>query len=136
MTALTVAGRRLSVALTTDLAARLAAHLLRRDGQEDLCFLTWHPSVGATRTTAVVADVVWPRDGGRLVHGNAAFTSAYFLRAAAHTAQTGAGLALVHRHPGGRRWQQLGADDHASESGHAAQAAALRAAAGRPHLRR
>jgi hypothetical protein len=45
--------QRLSVVMNTDLAARLAAHLDRSDGQEDLCFLTWRPSTGATRTTAM-----------------------------------------------------------------------------------
>ena len=38
MTGVALAGRRLSVAVTTELAARLATHLSRSDGQEDLCF--------------------------------------------------------------------------------------------------
>jgi molybdopterin-synthase adenylyltransferase len=125
MSSIKLAGRRLSVAMTTGLAGRLATHLGRSDSQEDLCFVLWRPSTGATRTTAVVADVIWPADGERLVHGNVSFTSGYFLRAAALAAETGAGLGLVHSHPGGRGWQDLSHDDHTAEAGHAAQAVVL-----------
>jgi hypothetical protein len=125
MSGIALAGRRLSVAMTTDLAARLATHLDRSDGQEDLTFLLWRPSSGATRTTAIVTEAVWPADGERIVHGNVSFTSAYFLRAAALAAQAGAGLALVHSHPGGVGWQGLSRDDHAAEAGYAAQTAVM-----------
>lgn len=120
-----MAGRRVSVAMATELAARLADHLRRPDGQEDLCFLTWRPSAGATRTSALLGDAVWPQEDERIVDGNVSFTSAYFLRAAAYAAATGSGLALAHSHPTGRGWQGLSRDDHAAESGHAAQAMAL-----------
>ena len=125
MNGLTLAGQRLSVAMTTELAEQLAAHLARSDGPEDLTFLLWRPSSGATRTTAIIAEAVWPNEGERIVHGNVSFTSAYFLRAAARAAEAGSGLALIHSHPGGVGWQGLSRDDHAAESGHAAQAAAL-----------
>jgi hypothetical protein len=120
-----IAGRRLAVAMTSELAGRLARHLDRPDGQEGLCFLLWQPSAGATRTTAVLTDAVWPQADEQLVHGNVSFTSAYFLRAAQQAAEAGAGLALVHSHPGGRGWQTLSSDDHAAEAGHAAQTAVL-----------
>lgn len=125
MSPLDLAGRRLSVAMSTDLAARLAAHLDREDGQEDLCFVLWNPSCGATRTTALLTEAVWPRHGERLVHGNVSFTSPYFLRAAEHAAEAGSGLALIHSHPRGRSWQRLSKDDHDAEAGHAAQTAVL-----------
>lgn len=118
-------GRRVSAALATGSAARLASHLSRADGQEDLCFVVWRPSTGATRTTAIVADVLLPTDGDRLVHGNVSFTSEYFLRAAALAAQAGGGLGLVHAHPRGTGWQDLSSDDYAAEAGHAAQTIAL-----------
>ena len=69
-----------------------------------------------------MAEAIWPSDGERLISGNVAFTSQYFLRAAARAAAAGAGLGLVHSHPGGRGWQGLSPDDHAAEAGHAAQA--------------
>lgn len=127
MTSMTIAGRRVSVAISTVLAARLSDYLSRPDGQEDLCFVVWRPSSGATRMTAIVADAIWPEDGERFLHGNASFTSAYFLRAAALAAEAGGGLGLIHSHPQGTGWQGLSpdGDDHAAEAGHAAQAIAL-----------
>lgn len=120
-----LAGRRLSVAMTTDLAARLAGHLDRRDGNEDLVFVLWNPAHGATRTTAVLTDALWPEPGERLVHGDASFTAGYFTRAAHQAADRGSGLALIHSHPGGQGWQLLSRDDFAAEAGHAAQAATI-----------
>lgn len=131
MSGVELAGRRLSVVMTTDLAAQLTTHLHRSDQQEDLTFLLWRPSRGADRTTAIVTEAVWPTEGERLVHGNVSFTSAYFLRAAARAAEVGAGLALIHSHPGGHGWQGLSREDHAAETGHAAQTAVI---TGRPLL--
>jgi molybdopterin/thiamine biosynthesis adenylyltransferase len=111
--------------MATEVAALLAGHLTRSDGQEDLCFLIWRPSTGTTRSTAIVSEVIWPKDGERLIHGNVSFTSTYFLRAAARAAETASGLALVHSHPNGKGWQGLSSEDHAAESGHAGQAVAL-----------
>lgn len=117
--------RARSAVMTTDLAARLTEYLRRADGQEDLCFLLWRPSIGATRITAIIVEVILPGAGDRRVHGNVSFTSPYFLRAAARAAETGCGLALIHSHPVGRGWQGLSRDDHAAEAGHAGQATAI-----------
>jgi molybdopterin-synthase adenylyltransferase len=114
--------RRLSAVMTGDVDARLRAHLLRADGQEDLCFVVYHPSTGATRRTAVIFDVVLPTQGDRNVHGNASFQARYFLRALATAEEAGAGLALAHSHPGGRGWQDMSPDDIDAERGHAGQA--------------
>lgn len=117
--------RPFSVALATPIHRALIEHLVRGDGDEDLTFLVWKPSVGQERDTAVICDVVWPGDGDRHVHGNVSFESRYFLRACAAAERAGGGLALIHSHPGGTGWQGLSRDDHAAESGHAAQAVAL-----------
>ena len=95
------------------------------DGQEDLTFLLYQTSTGATRTTALLTEIVPPQPGERLVHGNASFTAAYFLRAAQRAAEAGLGLALAHAHPRGRGWQGLSDDDAAAEHGHATQAQIL-----------
>lgn len=120
-----------SVALTTELHGRLRGHLLREDGQEDVCFALYHPSRGRIRKTGVVSEAVLPRGGERAVHGNASFSSAYFLRAAGEAAEKGAGLVLLHSHPDGEGWQGTTPEDEEAERGFAAQAMA---ATGHPLL--
>ncbi|MBV9871516.1 MAG: ThiF family adenylyltransferase [Frankiaceae bacterium] len=117
--------RTWSVAIPGDVERVLAQHLTRADGQEDICFATYRRSTGATRDTAILVDVVLPDAGDREVHGNASFTSAYFLRAAGRAAASGLGLALLHTHPGATTWQRLSRDDHNAEAGHAVQADVL-----------
>ncbi|WP_431040415.1 hypothetical protein [Streptomyces sp. P9-1] len=95
---------RFSVAMTSEVAQHLTGHLRRADGQEDCAFVLWRPSTGASRTTALLVEVVLPRKGERIVHGTVDFTSAYFLRAAALAAEHGCGLGFIHAHPKGRGW--------------------------------
>jgi hypothetical protein len=114
-----------SVALTTTIHEALVSHLDRADGQEDLCFALYQDSIGATRTTALISELVLPKHGERHLHGNVAFTGEYFLRAADRAEDQGAGLALLHSHPHGRHWQDMSPDDIAAEQGHAAQAFAM-----------
>ena len=107
---------RRSVAMTGATEADLAGHLLRDDGQEDLCFVTWRPSTGRRRQTAILHRPILPGRGDRLVHGNASFQAAYTLRAAQEAAAAGAGLAFTHSHPAGRGWQSLNETDRIAES--------------------
>ncbi len=118
-----------SAALTTGLFARLRGQLLRADHQEDLAFLLWHPSSGANRTTALVADVLSPIEGDRHVHGNASFEPAYLERSIGTALEAGSGLAFIHSHPGGRGWQGTSPDDERAEHG---MAPAVLAATGLP----
>jgi hypothetical protein len=106
----------LSIAMTTEVAAELDHHLTRDDGQEDVCIATYVWSTGADRTTALIRDVVLPRDGERFVHGNAEFTGAYVVRVATEARQRGEGIVLLHSHPGARGWQGLSGPDHNTES--------------------
>lgn len=105
-----------SVAMTGAVHATMREHLVRDDGQEDVLAATYLLSTGVRRTTAVVQTVIPPRDGERLVHGNASFTSAYVLRAATEARTRGEGLVLLHSHPRGRGWQGLSATDHDTEA--------------------
>lgn len=110
-----------SAAFTTKIHDELFDHLIRSDGQEDLCFAIWYPSEGATRTTALLHQVILPRDGERKVHGNASFSAAYFERALGEAAAAGSGLAFLHSHLG-PGWQDMSGDDIRAEEGHAAAA--------------
>lgn len=49
-----------SVALTTEVHEQLVKHLLREDGQEDLCFALYRSSNGRTRKTGIVSEVLLP----------------------------------------------------------------------------
>lgn len=107
---------RLSVAMTAEMARELDHHLTREDGQEDVCIATYVWSTGAERKTVLIRDIVLPRDGERFVHGNAEFTGAYVVRAAAEAGQRGEGIILLHSHPGAHGWQGLSGSDHNTES--------------------
>jgi molybdopterin-synthase adenylyltransferase len=117
--------RGLSVALPGATHDALAGHLLRADHQEDVCFALYRTSTGAHRDSCLLREVILPRDGERHVHGNASFTSEYFLRAADAAEEAGAGLALLHSHPGGAGWQGMSGDDIVAEQRYAAQTQAL-----------
>ena len=116
---------RFSVAMPEQVRSQLVAHLTRVDGQEDLTFFLWKPSVGRSRATGLVTTAVLPGPDERHVHGNVSFEGDYFLRVAGIAAENDAGIGLVHSHPAGKGWQSMSADDRAAESGHAAQAEVL-----------
>lgn len=122
---MTTAPHQYSVAMTSDAAARLREHLLRDDGHEDLCFAIWRLSTGATRSTALIHQVVLPEPDDRQVHGNASFNANFFLRACAVAAEHGCGVAFLHSHPHGRGWQGMSGADRTAEANHAAQTIAL-----------
>lgn len=104
-----------SVAMTEEVSASASTHLLRDDGQEDLCFALWYPSQGQERMTALIQKIIYPEQGERNVHGNVSFEPSFFERALALAAAEGAGLALMHSHPLGQGWQLMSRDDVAAE---------------------
>lgn len=116
---------RLSVVMSSAVARGLEHHLVRDDGQEDLCFVLWRPSLGHRRATAIVIETLLPEDGERHVHGDVSFEGSYFLRCARKARDEGCGLGLIHTHPGGTGWPGLSPNDTAAESGHAGQAEVL-----------
>ena len=117
-----------SAALTSDTFDQLVAHLIRSDGQEDLCFALWRPSTGASRTTAIISEPILPLEGERHVHGNASFEPHYLDRALALALERRGGLAFLHSHPG-PGWQGMSSDDISTES---SRAASTLAATGHP----
>lgn len=108
-----------SVAMTEGVHRTLSTHLLRRDGQEDICLATYAVSTGARRTTRLLHEVHLPVPGERQVHGNATIQGTYVLRVAALAAQRGLGVAILHSHPEGRGWQGLSGPDADAESSYA-----------------
>ena len=110
---------RTSVAMTAEVDEALCRHLLRGDGQEDLCLATYRIATGLRRRTALLGDVHLPEPGERDVHGNATVTGDYMWRVAVHAADRGEGVVLLHSHPGGRGWQQMSGPDYDAESAYA-----------------
>lgn len=110
---------RYSAALSTQLHDTAVNHLLRPDGQEDLCFAVWYPSNGQDRMTALLHQVILPLSGERKIHGNASFLPHYFQRALAVAIAAGGGLAFLHSHCG-PGWQGMSTDDVNAEQNHAA----------------
>jgi hypothetical protein len=109
-----------AVAMTAELAGRATRHLLRADGQEDVCFALCRPSTGSRRSTAVLYELVLPEPGERVVHGDVEFTGDYVRRALDRAARDAAGLAVLHSHPLGRGWQGMSRPDRVGEMRHAA----------------
>jgi hypothetical protein len=105
-----------SVAMTQRMHDALIGHLLRSDGQEDVCLAAYAVSTGSWRVTRILHELHLPGEGDRLVHGNATINGAYVLRIAARAARQGNGVAILHSHPDGRGWQGLSTADADAES--------------------
>lgn len=114
-----MSSRRLSVAMTDQSHEVLTGHLVRDDGQEDLCMALYAPSTGARRDTVLIRQVCLPLDGEREVHGNATITGRYVLRVAREARALGLGAVILHSHPGGRGWQGLSDPDADAEASYA-----------------
>ena len=106
--------REYSVAMAEPVQGALCAHLIRKDGDEDLAFALWSPSVGAERLTALLHTVVLPQEGDREVHGNVSFNQQYFERVCRLGLAEGLGIAFLHSHPY-PGWQGMSWDDVVAE---------------------
>lgn len=103
-----------SATLSEKIDEVLRTHLLRSDGQEDLCFALWNPSQGATRLSAVIESILLPKDGERNVHGNVSFEPAYLERVIAEARNKSTGIVFIHSHPW-PGWQDMSKDDVIAE---------------------
>lgn len=104
----------LSVAMAERLRNSLSDFLIRIDRQEDLIFALWTPSLGGTRSTALIHTLVYPGDGDRQVHGNVSFNPCYFERVCDEAIESGCGIAFLHSHPI-PGWQEMSRDDVIAE---------------------
>lgn len=119
---------RYSIALASETNKILRNHLVRADGQEDVCYALWNPGQGANRLTALVTDPILPNDGDRNVHGNASTTSDYLSRAIKAATAKRCGIVFLHSHPV-PGWQGMSIDDINTER---RQAITAKAATGLP----
>lgn len=106
-----------SVAMSTKTHRALVGHLLQHYAhrrQEDLCFALWRPSQGRSRLTALVSEIILPKEDERKLHGNVSFEGHFFERALAMAIETGAGLVFLHSHPS-PGWQGMSRDDVVAE---------------------
>lgn len=105
-------------ALTGEAARAAADHLLQHfrhaEPQEDLCFALWRPTTGAARFSALISELLLPRSGERLLHGNTSFAPHYLARAILTARQRNMGLAFMHSHPS-PGWQDLSSADIVAE---------------------
>jgi hypothetical protein len=108
-----------SVAMTEAVHEALVAHLVRDDGQEDVCLATYAVSTGADRTSCLVHTVELPDEGDRDVHGNATIYGQFVLRVASVAAERGHGVVLLHSHPRARTWQPMSGYDADTERSYA-----------------
>lgn len=119
-----------SVVVPGDSHQVLQKHLIRVDGQEDLCFATYNPSLGDKRFTGIISSVILPELNEREIHGNVSFKSNYFERAIRVARVRKEGLVFLHSHPV-LGWQDMSHDDIVAEE---RMAPASKAATGFPLL--
>ena len=105
-------------AMTLEVSRSASIHLLQHYAagyyQEDLCFALWRPSTGSRQKTALVYEILLPRDEERLLHGNVSFRPEYFARAISRAIAEEVGLAFMHSHPG-TGWQDVSQVDMETE---------------------
>lgn len=104
-----------TVALSERQHEALMIHLLRKDGQEDLCFALYQPSSGGTRFTGVIKELVLPLHNERQVHGNVSFNPEYFDRVLDIALEKQCGVCFLHSHPT-NGWQDMSSDDIKAET--------------------
>lgn len=112
----------LSVGMSGAVDQVLRDHLLRADGQEDICFALFNLASGKDRSSALLSEVVLPQADDRQVHGNVSFNPQYLERALNLASERACGLALLHSHPNGHGWQRLSLPDTSAEKGTAPSA--------------
>lgn len=94
---------------------KLKAHLIRADGQEDLCFALYNPITAMDTMGAVIVEVLFPEYGDRDVHGNVSFSSDYLDRICQIARERKCGICFMHSHPAGG-WQGMSRDDIEAEN--------------------
>lgn len=103
-----------SVIIPNEIHQELFDHLIREDGQEDLCFATYCPSTGSKRFTGILRKIILPKDEERQIHGNVGFLPQFFERVIRMASQRKEGIVFLHSHPW-PGWQGMSYDDKVAE---------------------
>jgi molybdopterin-synthase adenylyltransferase len=103
-----------SIAIPEQLNEQLCEHLIREDGDEDLIFALWNYSRGKERDTALIYELIIPKDGDRQRHGNVSFNPKYIKRVCREASKKECGIAFIHSHPF-PGWQKMSPDDIVAE---------------------
>jgi len=103
-----------SITMTENVNKIFFEHLIREDGQEDLCFAFYKLSSGKSRKTGVINEVILPEFGDRNVHGNVSFNSVYFDKVTSYALANNLGICFIHSHPF-PGWQGMSFDDIEAE---------------------
>lgn len=106
---------RYSVVVPDHLNQVLTKHLIRPDGQEDLCFATYRISTANNRLTGILTEIILPQDGEREIHGNVGFLPNYFERVLSLAKKKQEGIVFLHSHPV-PGWQGMSHDDVVAEN--------------------
>jgi molybdopterin-synthase adenylyltransferase len=107
--------KEIGVSIPSSLNQLLLNHLIRDDGQEDLCFALYIPSTGEKRETILINELIMPMDGDRQIHGNVSFNELYFKRVCAIAMEKSMGVCFLHSHPF-PGWQGMSSDDVIAET--------------------
>ncbi len=119
-----------SVVIPDHINKKLLLHLMREDGEEEVCFALYNPSNGLSRFTAIIDEVLLPEDGDRQIHGNVSFNPRYYERALQEALKKQKGLVLLHIHPS-PGFQKMSNDDVKAET---QMAGAVKSVTGLPFL--
>src|SRR5690606_27831684 len=103
------------VSILENVNLELTNHLIREDGQEDLCFALYNISQGDETESALIFETIFPEKNDRQIHGNVSFNPQYFIRACKIASEKKCGLAFLHSHPY-PGWQSMSFDDINAES--------------------
>lgn len=104
-----------SVAIKQTMNAILLKHLIREDGQEDLCFALYETGTGKSRITGLITEIILPKKGERNLHGNVSFNHNYFDRVVKIALKKKKGIVFIHSHPS-NGWQSMSQDDIDTET--------------------
>jgi len=103
-----------SITFSSDINKKLLNHLIRKDGQEDLCFALYNECKGNKRYTGIIDQILLPEEGERVVHGNVSFSPNYLERVLKIAEENKQGIAFLHSHPS-KGWQNMSDDDIKAE---------------------